>query len=81
MEKGIFTITPQGYSISGEGTFGSIIRVYLYPSDSEYILELRNELKSLGISKPKPGKMLYFRLKRSRTVLISNPKEGKIKVY
>lgn len=81
MEKGIFTINPQGFAISGEGTFGSLIRVYLYPSKSEYSLELKNESQSLGTSTPEQGKMLYFRLKRSRTVVISNPTEGRIKVY
>lgn len=65
--------------ISGEGLRGRIIRVYLYPSDNLYSLTLEDENKTtyntLGVER-----ILYFKLKNSRRIIIENEGNGSAKV-
>ena len=65
--------------ISGEGLRGRVIRVYLYPSDNIYSLTLEDENKTT-YNTLSVNRILYFKLKNSRRIIIENEGNGSAKV-
>lgn len=77
----MYDIGPNGITISGKGSKGRPFRIFLFHSTSPYSVTVQdsNDNSIILQGEPKSERILYYRLKESYTMTISNERQGRVK--
>lgn len=78
-----FKTTKDGVKFQGKGTHGTPFRIYLYESQTPYKIsvdDIKEDCNVLTYSKAQVGKVLYYRLKDTQELTVSNLKVGRFRL-
>lgn len=78
-----YKVTTSGVKFEGKGTHGSPFRVYLFESPTPYTIKIddvKEGCEVLNYSDACTDKVLYYRLKDTHELIITNSKLGRVKL-
>jgi len=78
-----FKVTTKGVEFEGKGTHGRPFRLYLFNSDTPYTVIVHNieeDSEVMKFENATTEQMLYYRLKDTCKLIITNTKLGRVKL-
>ena len=78
-----FKVTTSGVKFEGKGTHGSPFRIYLFESQTPYTIKIEDVKEACDILKFESAStdtVLYYRLKDTHELTVTNSKVGRMKL-